>query len=381
MAETQELLKRVAAALRSVVHASTGRDIVSSGSVNQLKHDGPGRISFSVTAQPGDAADLVERARRAAQSVEGVESVDVQVRGAAMTGGRKLPVVGPARPGGGADTGRAGPPPTAPPGPQAIVGVRYVVAVSSGKGGVGKSTVASNLAVALARQGSKVGLLDADVYGPDIPIMFGVHSRPRVTRDERVVPLEAHGVKLMSIGFLLDDDTPAIWRGPIVMGIIRQFLQQVEWGELDYLIVDLPPGTGDAQLSLVQLAKVDGALMVTTPQGVATADVLKGIKMFERVDVPVLGLVENMSGFLCPHCGERTDVFGRGGGQKLAATAAIPFLGEVPLGESVVVAGDTGRPTVVAAPDSPEARAFFELAERVAAAVKSVGARTEAPTA
>ncbi len=162
------------------------------------------------------------------------------------------------------------------------------------------------------------------------------------------------------------------------MGIIRQFLQQVEWGELDYLVVDLPPGTGDAQLSLVQLAKVNGALMVTTPQGVATADVLKGIKMFERVDVPVLGLVENMSGFVCPHCGERTDVFGQGGGQKLAATAAVPFLGVVPLGAAVVAAGDAGRPTVVAAPDSPEAQAFFELAERVAAAVETVGERTKA---
>ncbi len=382
MTETKELLNKVAAALRSVVHAGTGRDIVSSGSISQLKLDGPGRISFSIIAEPGDPPDLVEKARAAARGVPGVESVDVEVRGAGAKGGRKLPVVGPARPGGGAGPGRAGPPPpTAPPEPQAVAGVRYVIAVSSGKGGVGKSTVASNLAAALAHQGSRVGLLDADVYGPDIPIMFGVHSRPRVTRDERVVPLEAYGVKLMSIGFLLDDDTPAIWRGPIVMGIIRQFLQQVEWGELDYLIVDLPPGTGDAQLSLVQLARVSGALMVTTPQGVATADVLKGIKMFERVDVPVLGLVENMSGFLCPHCGERTDVFGRGGGEKLAATAEIPLLGEVPLGEAVVVAGDSGRPTVVAAPDSPEARAFFQLAERVAAAVKSVAERTEASTA
>ncbi len=244
---------------------------------------------------------------------------------------------------------------------------------------MGKSTVASNLAAALAQQGAKIGLLDADVYGPDIPMMFGVHSRPHVTPDERVVPLEAHGVKLMSIGFLLDEDTPAIWRGPIVMGIIRQFLSQVAWGELDYLIVDLPPGTGDAQLSLVQLAKVDGALMVTTPQGVATADVLKGIKMFERVDVPVLGLVENMSGFVCPHCGERTDIFGSGGGRKLAATAGVACLGEVPLGAAVVAASDSGRPTVIAAPESPEARAFLELAERLAAAVEATGKRAAAP--
>jgi ATP-binding protein involved in chromosome partitioning len=252
--------------------------------------------------------------------------------------------------------------------------VRHVVAISSGKGGVGKSTVATNLAAALAQRGHKVGLMDADVYGPDIPMMFGVYSRPLVTPDERVLPLEAYGVKLMSIGFLLDADTPAIWRGPIVMGIVRQFLQQVEWGVLDCLLVDMPPGTGDAQLSLVQLAKLDGALMVTTPQAVATADVLKGIKMFERVDVPVLGLIENMSGFICPHCGERTEIFGSGGGRKLAASAGVPFLGEVPLGEAVVAASDSGRPTVVAAPDSPEGRAFFQLAEKLAAALESAGA-------
>ncbi|MEE9133224.1 MAG: Mrp/NBP35 family ATP-binding protein [Gemmatimonadota bacterium] len=249
--------------------------------------------------------------------------------------------------------------------------MRRVIAVSSGKGGVGKSTVATNLAVALASRGHKVGLLDADVYGPDIPIMFGVHARPRVTPDERVVPLEAYGVKIMSVGFLIDDDTPAIWRGPIVMGIIRQFLQQVDWGELDYLLVDMPPGTGDAQLSLVQLAKVDGALMVTTPQGVAVGDVLKGIKMFERVDVPVLGLIENMSGFVCPHCGEQTAVFGRGGGEKLAAITGVPFLGQVPLGEAVTAAGDAGCPTVVAEPESPEGAAFMKLADSIVAALET----------
>ncbi len=265
-------------------------------------------------------------------------------------------------------------------GPQSIPGIRHVIAVSSGKGGVGKTTVAANLATALAHRGARVGLMDADVYGPDIPIMFGVHSKPSITQEERVVPLEAYGVKLMSIGFLLDDDTPAIWRGPIVMGIIRQFLQQVEWGELDYLVVDMPPGTGDAQLSLVQLVKVDGAVMVTTPQGMAVADVLKGIKMFERVDVPVLGLVENMSGFVCPHCNEETDVFGRGGGQKLAAIAGVPFLGEIPLGAAVVATSDAGRPTVVADPQSPEAKAFVEVAEKIARAAEAAGERAQAPS-
>lgn len=375
MASNESILKRVGEALRGVTHPGTGQDIVSSGLVSRLSVDDSGRVTFRFSGEPVGAREIAEEARRAVAAVEGVTHVEVEEVGGAGEGrspGRKLPVV--EQPAGGGR--RTSPPPeaarpSAPPQPQPIPGVRRVVAVSSGKGGVGKSTVATNLAAALAQQGHRVGLMDADVYGPDIPIMFGVHSRPGVTPDERVVPIEAFGVKLMSLGFLIDEDTPAIWRGPIVMGIIRQFLQQVDWGELDYLLVDMPPGTGDAQLSLVQLARVDGAVMVTTPQGVSVADVLKGIKMFERVEVPVLGLVENMSGFVCPHCGERTDVFGRGGGQKLAATAGVPFLGEVPLGSAVVAAGDAGRPTVVAAPDSVEARAFLELAERVAAAVAS----------
>jgi ATP-binding protein involved in chromosome partitioning len=239
--------------------------------------------------------------------------------------------------------------------------VRHVIAVSSGKGGVGKSTVATNLAAAWAGMGHRVGLLDADVYGPDIPTMFGVHDRPRMA-GQQVVPLEAHGVKLMSIGFLLEEETPAIWRGPIIMGIVRQFLQQVRWGELDYLIVDLPPGTGDAQLSLVQLVKVRGGVFVTTPQDVAVGGVLKGIKMFDKLEIPILGLVENMSGFVCPDCGGRHDIFGAGGGQKLAAALEIPFLGSVPLGMAIREEGDRGLPTVLGRPESPEAEALRAVA-------------------
>ncbi|MDX1396761.1 MAG: Mrp/NBP35 family ATP-binding protein [Gemmatimonadota bacterium] len=243
-------------------------------------------------------------------------------------------------------------------------GVGRVVGVSSGKGGVGKSTVSTNLAAALAMGGARVGLLDGDIYGPDIPTMFGVMEKPRIA-DERVVPIEAHGVKLMSIGFLIEEDAPAIWRGPIIMGVVRQFLQQVDWGELDYLVVDLPPGTGDAQLSLCQLVHVDGAVMVTTPQDVAVGGVLRGVRMFEKLDVPVLGIVENMRGFACPSCGETHEIFGSGGGERLAASIQVPFLGAVPLGTAVREEGDRGIPTVIGRPDSPEGHALQRIAETV----------------
>ncbi len=374
MTDERDLLKSVAAALRGIPHARTGHDLITSGKVKALAASGPGIISFQLALEPGDPAELADLARAAVESVKGVEKASIELieaEPAPAGAGRKLPVMGQADK---AAAARRRPTPAAvkPPTPEEIPGVRHVVAVSSGKGGVGKSTLTTNLAVALAAEGSRVGIMDADVYGPNIPLMFGAFGRPAVTEKERVVPLEAHGVKLMSVGFLLDEETPAIWRGPIVMGIIRQFLQQVDWGELDYLLVDMPPGTGDAQLSLVQLVKVNGAVLVTTPQDVATGDVLKAIKMFERVDVPVLGVIENMSGFACPHCGERTDLFGRGGGRKLAATTGVPFLGEIPIGPAMVQAGDTGRPTVVSAPESPEARALIELASKIAASLESI---------
>lgn len=257
-------------------------------------------------------------------------------------------------------------------------GVRRVVAVSSGKGGVGKSTVSTNLAASWSRRGHRVGLLDADIYGPDIPTMFGVREKPRIDQEE-VVPVESHGVKLMSIGFLIEEDAPAIWRGPIIMGVIRQFLQQVAWGELDYLVIDLPPGTGDAQLSLCQLVRVDGAVMVTTPQDVAVGGVLRGIRMFEKLQVPVLGIVENMRGFACPGCGETHDIFGAGGGERLAGSIDLPFLGAVPLGVAVREEGDRGVPTSMGRPDAPEAQAFGRIATAAADRLAEVEAARRRP--
>jgi ATP-binding protein involved in chromosome partitioning len=236
--------------------------------------------------------------------------------------------------------------------------------VSSGKGGVGKSTVAVNLAVLLAQAGKRVGLMDADIYGPNVPRMMGVNEPPSVV-GERIIPLEAHGVKVMSVGFLIDREQPAIWRGPIVMKILGQFLRDVAWGELDYLIVDMPPGTGDAQLSLVQTTKLAGAIIVTTPQEVAVGDALRGVRMFERVEVPVLGIVENMSWLECTHCGKPMALFGEGGGQRLADEVKLPLLGQVPLYPPVMKGGDTGVPIVVADPGSSAAKALQGIAAKV----------------
>ena len=256
------------------------------------------------------------------------------------------------------------------PTPVAYPNLGRIVAISSGKGGVGKSTVASNLAVALANSGARVGLMDADIYGPNIPRMMGVDEPPRVI-NERIKPLEAYGVKIMSLGFLIERDQPAIWRGPIVMKIITQFLRDVDWGELDYFLVDMPPGTGDAQLSLVQATNVHGAVIVTTPQPVATGDALRGARMFQRVGVPVLGIVENMSYFVCDCCGTRTALFGEGGGRKLADELALPLLGEIPLQPSVRTSGDEGKPIVVAEPDSPVSKSLVETARQITATAES----------
>lgn len=248
----------------------------------------------------------------------------------------------------------------------AIPGVKNIIAVSSGKGGVGKSTVAVNLAVALAQDGAKVGIMDADVYGPNVPLMLGTgYDQPEVFNNQ-LQPVDAHGIKMISMALLVPRDKPMILRGPMLHGVVRQFLSDVNWGELDYLIVDMPPGTGDVQLSLAQLVPVQGAVLVTTPQEVSLSDVRRAVKMFETVNVPVLGVIENMSYFIAPDTGNRYEIFGRGGGQKLASEYGLNFLGEVPLGMEVREGGDTGVPVVVSAPDSPQSAAFRRVAEEVA---------------
>ena len=251
-----------------------------------------------------------------------------------------------------------------------LPGVRDIIAVASTKGGVGKSTVAINLALAISRLGQRVGLLDADVYGPSLPIMVGLSERPRAADDKHILPLDKYGLRLMSIGFFLDDNSPVIWRGPLVMGLVRQFLKDVEWGKLDQLVIDLPPGTGDAQLTLVQQVPLAGGIVVTTPQEVATLDTQRGIAMFQQVNTPVLGIIENMSYYECPKCGKREELFGSGGGRRLARCFDVPLLGQIPLVQEVRSSGDSGKPIVIEQPDSPVSKLFIEIAGKVMEAVE-----------
>lgn len=372
----EDLKREVMAALAGIRTPETGTDLVAGGKVRNLEVGEEGEVRFSFFLSPDDPGSLVKEARAAVEEVDHVTSVkvNVQLPQTAPTDGSPGPSGGPGQGGGGLKPGSV-PAPT--PQPDLLPDVERIVAVSSGKGGVGKSMVAANLAAALAADGKRVGLLDADIYGPNIPRMLGEARRPRVTGErgrEMIEPLEAHGIRLMSLGLLLEKEQPAIMRGPLISGILKQFLEQVEWGPLDIMVVDMPPGTGDAQLSLVQTIDLDGAVMVTTPQPVATGDVLRGIKMFERVNTRVLGIVENMGGYVCPHCGESVDVFGRGGGESLAEETGVPFLGTIPLDPAVREAGDQGVPTVVSAPDSGAGAALREIARLLAKELEPVSA-------
>ena len=246
-----------------------------------------------------------------------------------------------------------------------IPGIKRIIAIASGKGGVGKSTVSTNLAIALSQKGYHIGLMDSDIYGPSVHIMMGVDERPMVTPEQKIIPIEKFGIKMMSMGFLVDSDAPLIWRGPLVMKAVEQFLHDVQWQELDALIIDLPPGTGDAQLTLVQKTPLTGAIIVTTPQEVALVDARRGLKMFQKVNTPVLGIVENMSYFVCPHCGEKSFIFGEGGGLRSARQLGITLLGQIPIEPAVTESGDTGVPIVSKDPESASGRAFLEIAEKI----------------
>jgi ATP-binding protein involved in chromosome partitioning len=364
------LQARIEEALAQVVNTRTGANVVTAEQVRDIATTTEGRVRMTLLLAASDDAILARDVRQAVERVDGVRDVRVDVKDAT-----EAPAAPPPRRKG--DAARQLPVMDAAPTPKNVSAptpVSYpnlgrIIAVSSGKGGVGKSTVTVNIAVALARKGKRVGLMDADIYGPNIPRMMGVNSPPPVEQ-EKIIPLEAHGVKLMSLGFLIERDQPAIWRGPIVMKIITQFLRDVAWGTLDYFFVDMPPGTGDAQLSLVQATQVSGAIIVTTPQEVAVGDALRGAKMFERVGVPVLGVVENMSYFESPETGKPLAIFGTGGGKRLADELGVPLLGEVPLYPPVLVGGDGGTPIVVGDAGSTAARKLVEIAERIAAGAR-----------
>ena len=357
------VLARVERALSQLKNPRSGSDVLSAGMVKDLAMAGDGTVTLTFLLGRDDPGSLAREVRKAVQGVDGVTAVRVNVTDASNSGEGTAPRQTAPRPGPGA----VPPPPT----PVELPHLGTVLAISSGKGGVGKSTVSTNLAVALARAGHRVGLMDADIYGPNIPRMMGADQKPEV-RGGKIQPLEAHGVKLMSLALIVERDAPAIWRGPIIMKVIGQFVKDVDWGQLDYFLVDLPPGTGDAQLSLAQTVHIRAAIIVTTPQEVAVGDSLRGAKMFERVGVPVLGVVENMSYFVCPHCGERTEIFLAGGGTRLADELGVPLLGQVPLQAQLADLADTGRPVVAADPGSPAAQALEAVARRVSDALAAL---------
>jgi ATP-binding protein involved in chromosome partitioning len=347
---------RVVEALAGIRNPRLDNDLLSAGMIRDLSVTDTGGVSFTFLLAPEDPATLVRQARAAVQAIDGVRRDEIKINVTNPAGPARTTHPPPSAP--------AATPPAAAPTPAEQANLGRIIAVSSGKGGVGKSTVAVNLAVALAQEGARVGVMDADIYGPNIPRMFGVFEKPPVVNG-KIQPLEAHGVKLMSLGFLVERDAPAIWRGPIIMKIVTQFLRDVNWGELDYFIVDLPPGTGDAQLSLVQATQVAGAVIVTTPQEVAVGDALRGAKMFERVGVPVIGVVENMSAFTDPETGRRFELFSSGGGQRLAEEIGVPLLGSIPLQPRLAELADAGQPILIASPDSPAAASLRDVAEQL----------------
>ncbi len=354
-------------ALGAVVDPDRRRDVVGLGLIEGLQvKDGHVAFAIRVSPEEGPAKEPVRKAcERAVQGVPGVLSVTA-VLTAHRPAGRTAPAAAPPRDAPGA---------AARPG---IPGVGAIVAVASGKGGVGKSTVAVNLALGLATEGMRVGLLDCDIYGPSIPRMMGLSGRPVSPDGKRLLPMENHGLVCMSMGFLVDEDTPMIWRGPMVMSALEQLMRDVDWGALDVLVCDLPPGTGDAQLTMAQRVPLTGAVIVSTPQDVALADVRKACAMFGKVDVPVFGFVENMSYFRCPHCGDRTEIFGHGGARQEARRLGVDFLGEIPLVPLIRETSDSGTPIIAGDPSGAEAAVFEDIAGRVAVKIEQALAAAEA---
>jgi ATP-binding protein involved in chromosome partitioning len=345
-------------ALKQVQDPERGRDIVSLGMVQGIVvKDGHVMFSLEVDAKRAAALEPVRKAaEKAVESLPGILSVSAVLtaqKGAAPAAGGRQPGTGPAGS------------PHSPGGKMLVPGVRAIVAVASGKGGVGKSTTATNIAAALAQKGLKIGMLDADIYGPSQPRMLGMSGKPNSPDGKTLTPMENHGIKCMSMGFLVPEDTPMIWRGPMVMGALEQMLRDVAWGDLDVLVVDMPPGTGDAQLTMSQRVPLAGAVIVSTPQDIALLDARKGLNMFRKVDVPVLGIVENMSYHVCTNCGHREDIFGHGGARREAEKLGVEFLGEVPLHIAIRETSDAGTPIVVREPQGPHAAAYRAIADKV----------------
>ncbi len=345
-------------ALRVVKDPDLHRDIVTLNFVKDIQitgHDVKFTIELTTPACPVREELKAASMKALKDSIEGVGNIEIEMTSKVTSHDNKQKAA-------------------------VLPGVKNTIAVASGKGGVGKSTVAVNIAVALAKDGARVGLVDADVYGPSIPLMMGITGRPQV-RNQRLQPMENWGVKVMSIGFLVDPMQAVIWRGPMASGAVKQFMSDVDWGELDYLIFDLPPGTGDIQLTLVQTIPLTGAVIVTTPQDISLADARKGFKMFEKVNVPILGIVENMSYFICTHCGQREEIFDNGGGRKAAEELGVPFLGEIPIYTNIRVSGDTGKPIVVDEKGKKQADIISQIARNMAAQISIRNSdQTPAPT-
>ncbi len=370
MAITRE---HVLQALATVPVDASGTNLVASGRLSDVVVDDAGRVMFSITIDPSEAAAMESVRQAAVTAVQGLPAVKGVF--ASLTADR---------PGG---SGASSPSQAAPQRPrsaaqpknQRIPGVQHVIAVASGKGGVGKSTTACNLALGLKSLGLKVGLLDADIYGPSVPKLLGIQGKPRLLENRILEPMEAYGLKVMSIGFLVEEEAAMIWRGPMVMSAITQMLREVAWSDLDVLVVDMPPGTGDAQLTMAQATPLAGAIIVSTPQDLALIDARRGVSMFKRVEIPILGIIENMATFVCPHCGQSSHIFGHGGARDEATRLEVPFLGEVPLTMTIRELSDAGRPVVVANPEGPHAKIYKDMAQQVWSSLTGGAAARPAP--